>query len=87
MDFSGAPSGGFTDIQFDMQSVLSAFTSLADSGPKLAFIEEKFAGSAFALNLTPTGQVPEPSSLALVFAASLVWSVVRRRKRPDLTKP
>lgn len=81
LDFGGAPSGGFADILFDMQSFLSALTSTADIGPKLAFIEEKFAGSAFSLQLTPTGHIPEPSSFVLLFAAGLAWFAVRCGKR------
>jgi hypothetical protein len=87
LDFGGAPLGGFADIGFDLQSVLSASTSLADTGLKLAFIEETFAGSEFALKITQTGgQVPEPAPLALGLASLLGWFGVRRRVR-DVPEP
>lgn len=80
LDFSGAPSGGYSDVDFDLHSILQASTNSVDRGPKLAFVEEKFAGAGFELTVvhTPANQVGEPTPLALGLIAMLAWLGLRR---------
>lgn len=65
-------------INVALEDLLEAYTELTDIGPKLAFIEKKFAGVAINIVTTP---VPEANTWAMMMAGlGLVGFQLRRRQ-------
>jgi hypothetical protein len=65
------------DLNYTIENLLEAYTESTDVGPKLAFIEKKFAGSSISLVVTT---VPEADTYAMLLAGFGVLSLVARRK-------
>lgn len=67
-----------TTINVALEDLLEAYTEPTDIGPKLAFIEKKFAGVAINIVTTP---VPEANTWAMMIAGlGLVGFQLRRRQ-------
>ena len=65
-------------INIALEDLLEAYTKPTDIGPKLAFIEKKFAGVAINIVTTP---VPEANTWAMMMAGlGLVGFQLRRRQ-------
>ncbi len=64
-------------LNYTIENLLEAYTEPTDIGPKLAFIEKKFAGSTISLVVTT---VPEADTYAMLLAGLGLLSLVRRKK-------
>jgi hypothetical protein len=65
------------DLNYTIENLLEAYTENTDVGPKLAFIEKKFAGSSISLVVTT---VPEADTNSMLLAGLGVLGLVVRRK-------
>lgn len=67
-----------TAYNYTIENLLTAYTDPSVTGPKVAFIEKKFAGSSISIVVTT---VPEADTYAMMFAGlGLMGFVSRRRK-------
>lgn len=65
-----------THVFYTIENLLTAYTEPSTVGPRQAFIEKKFAGSAISLIVTA---VPEPETYAMMMIGLGLISVVRRK--------
>lgn len=65
-------------VNYTIENLLEAYTDSSNVGPKLAFIEKKFAGSAISLVVTP---VPEPASYAMMIAGLVLIGALKRKAK------
>jgi hypothetical protein len=68
---------GVTSINYTLENILDAYTEITDVGPKLAFIEKKFAGTSISLVVTT---VPEADTYAMLLAGMGIMGMIFRRK-------
>jgi len=66
-----------TSFNYTIENLLTAYTEPTGSGPKLAFIEKKFAGSTISLVVTT---IPEPDTYAMFLAGLGFMGFISRRK-------
>ena len=67
-----------TSYNYTIENLLTAYTDPAGTGPKVAFIEKKFAGSSISIVVTT---VPEANTYAMLLAGlGLMGFISRRRK-------
>lgn len=67
-----------TSYNYTIENLLTAYTDSAGSGPKVAFIEKKFAGSSISIVVTT---VPEADTYAMMIAGlGFMGFTLRRRK-------
>ena len=62
---------------YTIENLLTAYTDPTASGPKLAFIEKKFAGSSISIVVTT---VPEAESYAMMLSGLVAMGFVSRRR-------
>lgn len=67
-----------TSYNYTIENLLTAYTDPAGSGPKVAFIEKKFAGSSISIVVTT---VPEADTYAMLLAGLGVIGFISRRRR------
>lgn len=65
-------------FNYTIENLLTAYTEPTATGPKVAFIEKKFAGSSISLIVST---VPEANTIALLLTGlGAIGFIARRRK-------
>lgn len=67
-----------TNYNYTIENLLTAYTDPAGTGPKIAFIEKKFAGSSISIVVTT---VPEADTYAMMLAGLGFMGFISRRRK------